>query len=127
MQRSSIAYTAGNRLLTEFKGAISENHVLQSLLTQYSGSLHYWTSGNMAEIDFILQHDNLIIPVEVKSDENIRSRSLTLYAQEYEPQFRIRYSLKNLQFKEGLLNIPIFLVDYTRELVEKIGCFGDSY
>ncbi len=125
-QLSPIAYTEGNRLLTAFKGAISENHVLQSLLTQYSDSLHYWTSGNSAEVDFILQHDNWIVPVEVKSDENIRSRSLTLYAQKYEPKIRIRYSLKNLQWKEGLLNIPIFLADYTRELVEKIGYFGDS-
>lgn len=117
-QLSPIAYTEGNRLLTEFKGALSENFILQSLLTQYSGPLHYWTSGNTAEVDFILQHENFIIPIEVKSDENIRSRSLTLYAQKYETEIRIRYSLKNLQFRDGLLNIPIFLADYTRELVE---------
>lgn len=119
-QLSPIAYTEGNRLLTEFKGAMSENYVLQSLLTQYAGPLHYWTSGNLAEVDFILQHENLLIPIEVKSDENVRSRSLTLYAQKYKPEIRIRYSLKNLQWNGGLLNIPIFLADYTKELISKI-------
>lgn len=118
-QLSPIAYTEGNRLLTEFKGAMSENHVLQSLLTQYPGSLHYWTSGNTAEVDFILQHDNLVIPIEVKSDKNVQSRSLTSYAQKYSPKLRVRYSLKNLQWKDDLLNIPIFLSDYTRELIDK--------
>lgn len=118
-QLSPIAYTEGNRLLTEFKGAMSENHVLQSLLTQYPGSLHYWTSGNTAEVDFILQHNNLVIPIEVKSDKNVRSRSLTSYAQKYSPKLRVRYSLKNLQWKDDLLNIPIFLADYTRELIDK--------
>lgn len=118
-QLSPIAYTEGNRLLTEFKGAMSENHVLQSLLTQYPGALHYWTSGNTAEVDFILQHDNHVIPIEVKSDKNVQSRSLTLYAQKYSPKLRVRYSLKNLQWKDDLLNIPIFLADYTGELIEK--------
>lgn len=119
-QLSPIAYTEGDRLLTEFKGSLSENLVLQSLLTQYNSPFYYWTSGNTAEVDFILQHDNLIIPVEVKSDKNIRSRSLTLYAQKYNPEIRIRYSLKNLQWNDGMLNIPIFLADYTKELVESI-------
>lgn len=119
-QLSPTAYTEGNRLLTEFKGALSENYVLQSLLTQYTTALHYWTSGNTAEVDFTLQHENLIIPIEVKSDENIRGRSLTLYTQKYAPEIRIRYSLKNLQWNDGMLNIPIFLADYTKELIANI-------
>lgn len=119
-QLSPTAYTEGNRLLTEFKGAISENYVLQSLLTQYTTAVHYWTSGNTAEVDFTLQHENLIIPIEVKSDENIRGRSLTLYTQKYAPEIRIRYSLKNLQWNDGMLNIPIFLADYTKELIANV-------
>lgn len=119
-QLSPTAYIEGNRLLTEFKGSMTENFVLQSLLTQYNVPLHYWTSGNMAEVDFIVQHNNLIIPVEVKSDENIRSRSLTLFAQKYNSKIRIRYSLKNLHYEKGLLNIPLFLADYTREFLYEI-------
>ena len=78
-----------------------------------------WTSGNTAEVDFIITHDNQPIPVEVKSDENIRSRSLTLYYQKYEPIARIRYSQKNLQLRDGLLNIPHFMVDYTQDLLRE--------
>lgn len=117
-QLSPTAYVEGNRLLTEFKGAMSENFVLQSLLTQYNVPMHYWTSGNMAEVDFILQHNNLIIPVEVKNDENIRSRSLALFAQKYDSKIRIRYSLRNLHYSNGILNIPLFFADYTRDFLD---------
>lgn len=111
-------YAEGNRLFTEFKGALTENFILQSLIAQFHETPHYWTSGNEAEVDFIIQFQNEIIPIEVKSDEQVKSRSLTLYQQKYHPPFRIRYSLKNLQYKDGLLNIPHFMADYTKELIE---------
>lgn len=116
------AYGEGNRLFTEFKGAMAENFILQSLQTQYDETVHYWTSGNQAEVDFVLQHDNYLIPIEVKSDENVRSRSLTLYYQKYNPPIRIRYSLKNLQYRNGLLNIPLFLADYTKDILNELLC-----
>jgi predicted AAA+ superfamily ATPase len=114
---SPLVYGEGNRLFTEFKGAITENYVLQSIVSQFDDLPRYWTSGNIAELDFIVQYQNLIIPIEVKSDENIKSRSLTLYHQKYQPELRIRYSLKNLQYRDGMLNIPHFLSDYTLELI----------
>lgn len=117
---SPIAYSEGNRLFTEFKGALTENYILQSLITQLDDTPRYWSSGNTAEVDFIIQYLNEIIPVEVKSDENIKSRSLTLYYQKYQPKLRIRYSMKNLQFRDGLLNIPLFLSDYTSRFINNI-------
>jgi hypothetical protein len=60
---------------------------------------------------------NDIIPIEVKSDENIRSKSLAVYNALYQPPVRIRYSLKNLKKDDGLLNIPLFMVDYTEKLL----------
>ncbi len=114
------AYGEGRRLLTEFKGAITENYILQSLVAQMQDTPCYWSSGNMAEVDFIIQHQNHLIPVEVKSDENVRSRSLTIYQQKYNPVLRIRYSLKNLSFQDGLLNIPHFLADNTRGLMDQL-------
>ena len=77
-------------------------------------------SGNSAEVDFLIQYNNEIIPIEVKSDENIKSRSLQVFNQKYQPKLRIRYSLKNLSYQEGLLNIPHFMSDYTKELVDII-------
>jgi uncharacterized protein len=115
-----IIFKEGNRLFTEFKGALSENYVLQSLTTQFESPLSYWTSDAIAEVDFLIQYQDKIIPIEVKSDENVRSKSLTFYANKYKPSLRIRYSLKNLEYKDGLLNIPIFLADHTRRFVDLI-------
>ncbi|MBE0654064.1 MAG: ATP-binding protein [Bacteroidales bacterium] len=112
------AYAEGNRLFTEFKGAMLENYILQSLVTQCEDVPRYWNSGNTAEVDFLFQHGNDIIPVEVKSDENVKSRSLAFYNQKFNPKIRIRYSLKNLSFNDGMLNIPHFMSDYTLEIIK---------
>jgi uncharacterized protein len=117
---SPTAYTEGARLFTEFKGAITENYILQSLVAQFDDIPRYWTSGNTAEVDFVIQYENDILPIEVKSDENIKSRSLQLYHQKFNPKLRIRYSLKNLSYQGGLLNIPHFMADYTKELIKMI-------
>lgn len=112
------AIAEGDRLFTEFKGALAENFVLQSLVQQFEGMPRYWTSESKAEVDFLLQIENQIIPVEVKSNANIISKSLTYYRKEFSPELAIRFSLKNLQLNEGLLNIPLFLADYTRKIIK---------
>jgi len=113
-----VAITEGNRLFTEFKGSLTENFILSGLLTQFEGIPRYWRSGNKAEVDFLIQHNNSIIPVEVKSDENIRSKSLAFYRNEYHPAVSIRFSLRNLKRDEGLINIPLFMVNYTKKILE---------
>jgi len=115
---SPTVYSEGSRLFTEFKGAMTENYILQSLVTQFDDLPRYWSSGNTAEVDFLVQYENDIIPIEVKSDENIKSRSLQLYHQKFNPILRIRYSLKNLSYQDGLLNIPHFMADYTAEIIK---------
>ena len=117
---SPLAYMEGTRLFTEFKGAIIENYILQSLVTQFELTPRYWTSGNTAEVDFVIQYQNQIIPIEVKSNENVKSRSLSEFQRKYQPELRIRYSLKNLSYQDGLLNIPHFMSDYTSELITLI-------
>jgi len=112
-----VAIREGNRLFTEFKGALSENYILQHLIASFEGTPRYWTSGSQAEVDFVIQVKNEIIPIEVKSDENTRSKSLTVYNNLYQPPVRIRYSLKNLKKDDGLINIPLFMVDYTEKLL----------
>jgi uncharacterized protein len=111
------AIKEGNRLFVEFKGALSENYLLQSLIQQFETPPRYWTSEGKAEVDFLIQYENEIIPVEVKSDENVRGKSLALYNKLHKPPFRLRYSLKNLTFDDGLLNIPLFLSDYSQKLI----------
>lgn len=114
------AVAGGSRLFTEFKGALTENFVLSALIQQFEGLPHYWKSGNMAEVDFLVQYKNIIIPVEVKSDENIKSKSLAVYRKSFEPKYSIRYSLRNLKSEDGFVNIPLFMVDYTLKILEWI-------
>jgi len=113
-------FSEKNKIFSEFKGALTENYILQSLLTQFSGVPRYWTSGGQAEVDFLFQYKNRIIPCEVKSSENTKSRSLTVYAQKYKPATRIRYSLLNLSMEGDLLNIPLFLADQTKNILDKL-------
>jgi predicted AAA+ superfamily ATPase len=113
-----VAVKEGDRLFTEFKGALTENFVLQHLVAGFETLPRYWSSGNKAEIDFLLQLENSIIPIEVKSDKNIKSRSLALYNQKFNPPIRVRYSLKNLEYKDGLLNIPLFMAGHTKKLLD---------
>ncbi len=108
-------------LFTEFKGSLTENYVLQSLTAQFPIPLRYWTSNAQAEVDFLLQHQDMIIPIEVKADENIRSKSLSVYHQQFQPPIRVRFSLRNLSFDGGLLNIPLYCTDATQNLIDVCG------
>ena len=92
-------FNEGNRLFSEFKGALSENYILQSLVAQYEVIPRYWSSGSTAEVDFTIQRANDIIPIEVKSDENVRGKSLTLYNQEICPAGTGEVFIK--EFKKG--------------------------
>lgn len=112
-----VAIVEGNRLFSEFKGALTENYILDGLIQQFESMPRYWKSESKAEVDFLVQYGNDIIPIEVKSDENIRSKSLSVYRKQYSPELSIRYSLKNLKREAGFLNIPLFMVDYTRKIL----------
>ena len=115
---SAIAH--GNQLFTEFKGSLTENFILQSLIPQYQVMPRYWSRSNPSyEVDFLIQKENDIFPIEVKSDTNIRSKSLGKYKELYAKQtkIRIRYSLNNLKLDNDLLNIPLYMVDQTDHLL----------
>ena len=109
----------GNSGYTEFKGAMAENLVLQSLMTELDGNVpYYWNSGNTAEVEFVIQMGTRIIPVEVKAENRISGRSLSEYAKKFSPEYRIRYSFQNLQHNDGLLSCPSPLAGWTRKLLE---------
>lgn len=92
---------------TEFKGAMAENAVLQSLMPIMDVQKPcYWTSDRKAEVEFVIQWGEHIIPIEVKAEDNISGNSLAEYNKKYNPAFRIRFSMLNLQFNSGLLSSP---------------------
>lgn len=120
-QLAPTAFAEGNRLFTEFKGALTENYVLQALLTQFEVMPRYWSQTNPPyEVDFLIQLENDIFPVEVKSEANINSRSLKKFKELFPNQtkLRIRFSLNNLKLDDDMLNIPLFMADYTDKLIE---------
>ena len=99
----------GDTLFTEFKGILTENYVLQSLVRQFGNEQFYWTSGNQAEIEFLLPFNRLIIPIEVKSGISVKAKSLSEYRKKYTPKVSVRFSLKNRQNEGDLLNIPLYM------------------
>jgi predicted AAA+ superfamily ATPase len=76
--------------------------------------------GNQAEIEFVITYKNKIIPIEAKSSESVRSRSLTEFRKKFQPVISIRYSMKNLKYEEGMLNIPLDMADYTEKLIQGV-------
>lgn len=114
------AFGEGNRLFTEFKGALSENYVLEAISPHFEAVPRYWSQSNPPyEVDFIIQRENDIIPVEVKAEANTEARSLKKYKEKFgdKVKLRVRFSLDNLKLNGDLLNIPLFLADETDRLI----------
>lgn len=119
-QLAPTAFTEGNRLFIEFKGSLTENFVLQTLLTQFEVTPRYWAQNNPPyEVDFLIQRENEIFPVEVKAEGNIRSKSLKKFKELFpdKVKLRVRFSLDNLKLDDDVLNIPLFMADYTDRLL----------
>ncbi len=107
----------GDKLFQEFKGALTENYVLQTLIA-IGLNPYYYTFNNRYEIDFIIQYKNEIIPIEVKSSKNRNNASLKIYNERNNPKTRIRFSTRNLNKDENFINIPLFMIEYVKELIE---------
>ena len=91
-----------------YKGAITENYIAQEL-TSKGESLYYWTSNRSAEIDFVLySQEDGIIPIEVKSGNNVKSASLNMYINKYNPKYAIRFSTRNFGFENNIKSIPLY-------------------
>lgn len=91
------------------RGLLAENYVAEQLVT-LDQSLNYWESNGKAEIDFVLRLDDSAIPIEVKSADNVRSKSLKIYVEKYKPKYSIRLSAKNFGFENGIKSIPLYAI-----------------
>ncbi len=100
-----------NSLFMEFKGALTENLAAQLLKSSGIKQLHYWTSGNTAEVDFILQVKNTIQPMEVKAGISAHKKSLSVYDQKYQPVVLNRANLSNLKQDGKVCNYPLYLLE----------------
>lgn len=98
-----------NRLFTEFKGALTEQYVQQELRAVCGIEPYYWAQPNsQAEVDFLIQSDDGVIPVEAKAERNLKAKSLSVYQDKYHPTLAIRTSLADYSKRNGLLDIPLY-------------------
>ena len=106
----------GDKLFEEFKGAFTENYVLNMLNVTFDEVPNYFTF-DRHEIDFIIQNKNRIIPIEVKSNKSTNNISLTRYNEKYNNEISIRFSMNNLTKDGKIINIPFFLIEYIKKFI----------
>ncbi len=98
-----------NNILTEYKGALTEQYVCQQL--KITTDLYYWVAENAtAEIDFVIQQYNKVIPIEVKAEENLKSKSLKTYVQKFETETAVRTSMSPFRAEDWFTNWPLYAI-----------------
>ena len=102
----------GDRLFNEFKGALTEQYVLQQLKTVKELGTYYWTNDRgSAEIDFLLDTGTEVIPVEVKAEKNLKAKSLKIYCEKFKPKTAVRTSMSDYKKEDWLTNIPLWAIE----------------
>lgn len=105
-----------DKLFNDYNGAVTEQYVLQEFKTIGDLPVFYWAS-NRAELDFLIQYQNNIIPVEAKATINLQAKSLKSFRQKYEPKISIRTSLADYEGNTGLFNIPLYDIENVKEII----------
>lgn len=109
----------GNRVFEEFKGSLTEQYVLQQLITIKEITPFYWSAEKSnGEIDFVFQSGMNIIPLEVKASENLQAKSLKSYCLRYEPKYAIRTSMSDYRKEERLTNLPLYAINGILNILE---------
>ena len=90
-----------------YKGVLAENYVAQVLYAK-TRELYYWQLGSMYEVDFLINIEGDIIPIEVKASDNVSSKSLNYYIERYKPKYSVRISSKNFGFENNIKSIPLY-------------------
>jgi predicted AAA+ superfamily ATPase len=107
----------GSRVFTEFKGSITEQFVLQELKAMQNIDIAYWANdAGRAEIDFVIQLDAEIIPIEVKAGINLKAKSLNVYKEKFNPNKMIRTSLADYKKSDNLFDIPLYMLEQLNKI-----------
>lgn len=104
----------GDNVFEEYKGTFTENYVLQQLKSISHTFVYYYSNENSTmEIDFVVQHDNEIIPVEVKAEENLRAKSLRQFTSDNPGLHGMRFSMSGYREQEWMTNVPLWAVKWS--------------
>jgi len=105
----------GNSIFSEFKGSLAEQFVLQQLKIQQNIQVYYWSSDTArAELDFVIRHNDLIIPIEVKAEENLKAKSLKSFYEKFNPKVAVRTSMSDYRNDGWLVNVPLYALESFR-------------
>lgn len=101
----------GNDMFVEFKGALTEQYVLQQLVIDPDIGIYYYTNdrGN-CEIDFLIDDGDKVIPLEVKAELNLKAKSLKTYREKYSPEVAVRTSMADYKENDGLVDMPLYMM-----------------
>jgi uncharacterized protein len=107
---SARVIVEGDQLFVEFKGSLTENFAAQALKASLGNPLFYWASQGSAEVDFLVEKDGVLLPLEVKSGHSTKKKSLLVYDEKYHPSILSRSTLMNLKKDGRVCNYPLYLL-----------------
>lgn len=111
----------GNDLFMEFKGALTEQFVLQQLITNPNLNIYYYTNDNgSCEVDFLVDTGDNVVPVEVKAEVNLKAKSLRMYVEKFSPRIAIRTSMTDYKSDDWLVNLPLYTIENLTKVVETV-------
>lgn len=118
---NQVVLLNGNELFKEFKGALTEQYVLQQFMTSAQIETYYWTNnrGN-AEIDFVVDTGEKVVPVEVKAETNLKAKSLKSYYDKFKPTISIRNAMTDYKREDWLINIPLWAIEFLENEVKSL-------
>lgn len=118
----------GNAIFTEFKGALTEQFVCQQLLAELDTVPYYWSAeSSTGEVDFVLQHNGQVIPLEVKAEENLNAKSLKSFVNTYKLPYGIRTSMSDFRQQEKLVNLPLYAVSQLWNVCDTVNGISESH
>jgi len=107
----------GNSIFSEFKGALTEQFVFQQLNSTDEYVIYYWSAErSTSEIDFLLQFNGRVIPVEVKAEENLQAKSLKVFMEKFSPEISIRTSMSDFRKQDRLTNLPLYAISELKKV-----------
>ena len=108
----------GNKIFTEYKGSLTEQYVLGELKSNYNIPINYWSNdAGQAEVDFIIQYENKVIPLEVKAEENLQSKSLKVLVEKYKTECNVRTAMTDYKKENWLINIPLYCIENIEKII----------
>jgi predicted AAA+ superfamily ATPase len=108
----------GNTIFEEFKGALTEQYALQQLKTIPDIPIYYWSADKAnAEIDFVIQHQGNVVPIEVKATENLQAKSLKSFNKRYPKSIAVRTSMSDYRKEDWLVNVPLYAINFLHDII----------